>query len=333
MTHGSRPRRRILAITLLVLASSFLGAVPALAEPVSLLVERPGIGPFADDDHSVFEDDIVALWSAGIATGCEAHAYCPDVPITRGEMAAMLRRSAPDRFPAAESPFVDTGSSPFAADAAALAAAGVTNGCAPDLFCPDAPVTRQQMAAFIRRTFQDSVPHTRDPEPFDDVVGSVFASDIEWLAGTRITSGCAPNLFCPEEPVTRGQMAAFLRRALDLPSVQAPSTVVVDLSIPTGEGAEGWRALVAHFFHPRDVDLAVRVISCESLGDPDAKNPRSTASGLFQHLASQWPPRAEAAGYPGVSVFDPVANVAAAAWLVYEGGGWSHWNASRSCWS
>lgn len=97
--------------------------------------------------------------------------------------------------------------------------------------------------------------------------------------------------------------------------------------------AADWRPLVEAFFEPEDVDRAVRVIQCESNGDPLAKNPRSTASGLFQHLASLWPPRAAEAGFAGVDVFDPVANVATAAWLVYEGGGWSHWYPSRPCWN
>lgn len=117
-------------------------------------------------------------------------------------------------------------------------------------------------------------------------------------------------------------------------------TVCADLG-PTGPEtliprdpveAEDWRPLVEAFFAPGDVDRAVRVIQCESNGDPWAKNPRSTASGLFQHLASMWPPRAAAAGHAGADVFEPVANVATAAWLVYEGGGWSHWYPSRPCW-
>ncbi len=96
--------------------------------------------------------------------------------------------------------------------------------------------------------------------------------------------------------------------------------------------AEDWRRLVEVFFAPSDVDRALAVMTCESRGDPSAKNTSSSASGLFQHLASLWPSRAAAAGYGGVDVFDPVANVAVASWLVSEGGGWRHWNASRHCW-
>lgn len=93
-----------------------------------------------------------------------------------------------------------------------------------------------------------------------------------------------------------------------------------------------WRPLVEQFFEPRHVDRALRVIACESGGRVAAKNPTSTASGLFQHLASMWPERSANAGWSGSDVFDPVANVAVAAWLVYDFGGWSHWGPSGGCW-
>ncbi|MGA7270041.1 MAG: transglycosylase SLT domain-containing protein [Acidimicrobiia bacterium] len=97
-------------------------------------------------------------------------------------------------------------------------------------------------------------------------------------------------------------------------------------------GVERWRPLVERYFQPGDVDRALAVIRCESGGDPVAANPRSSARGLFQHLARLWPKRAAQAGRPGADIFDPEDNVAVAAWLVYHGGGWSHWNPSRSCW-
>ena len=54
---------------------------------------------------------------------------------------------------------------------------------------------------------------------FIDDDGSIFEADIEKLAAAGITRGCNPptnNRFCPDDSVTRGQMAAFLVRALDL---------------------------------------------------------------------------------------------------------------------
>jgi hypothetical protein len=51
---------------------------------------------------------------------------------------------------------------------------------------------------------------------FSDVPDSnVFHDDIAWLAQNGVTAGCNPpenSLYCPDDQVTRGQMAAFMRR-------------------------------------------------------------------------------------------------------------------------
>lgn len=87
---------------------------------------------------------------------------------------------------------------------------------------------------------------------------------------------------------------------------------------------EQWRPLVSAYFATEQVDRAMRVMACESGGNPSAKNPRSSASGLFQHLARYWPSRSAKAGWAGASIWDPTANVAVAAWL-WRTGGWGHW--------
>jgi len=98
-----------------------------------------------------------------------------------------------------------------------LAGVGITRGCNPplnDLFCPDSPVTRGQMAAFLDRAL--NLP-AGDPDQFTDDDTSVFEANIDALATAGITKGCNPPLddqFCPNSPVTRGQMAAFLYRVL-----------------------------------------------------------------------------------------------------------------------
>jgi poly-gamma-glutamate capsule biosynthesis protein CapA/YwtB (metallophosphatase superfamily) len=97
----------------------------------------------------------------------------------------------------------------------AIADAGITRGCQdPDLYCPDQPVTRGQMAAFLGRAL--NLPAATS-DPFRDDDGSIFEADIAALAAAGITRGCAPESFCPEESVSRAEMAAFLTRALDLP--------------------------------------------------------------------------------------------------------------------
>ena len=87
---------------------------------------------------------------------------------------------------------------------------------------------------------------------------------------------------------------------------------------------ERWRPVADMYFPSDRVDWALRIIECESHGDPEAKNPNSSASGLFQHLGSLWGERTTAAGWEGADIFEPFANIAMAAWL-FETGGPSHW--------
>jgi hypothetical protein len=94
-------------------------------------------------------------------------------------------------------------------------------------------------------------------------------------------------------------------------------------SVPVG--VEHWRSLVATYFPAHEVDRALCIMWHESKGDPNAKNPTSSASGLFQHLARYWPERSSAAGWASTSIFDPIANIAVAAWLVSQDG-WRHWS-------
>ncbi len=100
----------------------------------------------------------------------------------------------------------------------AIAAEAITRGCNPpvnDLYCPDATVTRGQMAAFLVRTL--GLTDDGGGNTFTDDDGSVFESDIAKLAAAGITKGCNPpvnDLYCPDSTVTRGQMAAFLVRAM-----------------------------------------------------------------------------------------------------------------------
>jgi hypothetical protein len=54
---------------------------------------------------------------------------------------------------------------------------------------------------------------------FADDDGSVHENNIEKIFAQQITVGCNPptnNMFCPDRNITRGEMAAFIARALDL---------------------------------------------------------------------------------------------------------------------
>jgi hypothetical protein len=172
-------------------------------------------GTFSDDDGSIFEADIEWLAAAGITNGCnppDNTRFCPSGSVTRGQMAAFLVRAL--ALPAAATDrFEDDDDSIFEADINALAASGITAGCTPTAFCPEAAVTRGQMAAFLHRALDGTLP-LDTPLAFTDTATSQFAADITGLSATGITAGCGTDTYCPDFPVTRAQMAAFLHRAL-----------------------------------------------------------------------------------------------------------------------
>ncbi len=116
--------------------------------------------------------------------------------------------------------FVDDNGSIYEADINAIAAEGITKGCSPDgtRFCPELPVTRAQMASFLVRGLD--LP-SGGRSGFTDIAASIHRTDIDALAAAGITKGCDPShtVYCPERPVTRAQMAAFLTRALGLPLI------------------------------------------------------------------------------------------------------------------
>lgn len=109
---------------------------------------------FGDTIGSIFHDDIVWLAQEGITAGCNSQGtqFCPDDEVTRGQMAAFLRRALGEVLEADGEPvFSDDDGSIFEQDIEWLASVGVTAGCGEGVFCPDAKVTRAQMAAFLHR--------------------------------------------------------------------------------------------------------------------------------------------------------------------------------------
>jgi hypothetical protein len=133
--------------------------------------------------------------------------------------------------------------------------AGITGGCGNNLYCPESVVTRSQMAVFLERGIHGSAYNPPAPGTltgFADVPISYWsASWIKQLAADGITGGCATTpalIYCPEDPVTRAQMAVFLLRSKYGASYTPPgvsgSTGFSD--VPTTYWAAAWiKQLVA----------------------------------------------------------------------------------------
>ncbi len=180
------------------------------------LASLPVLSSANDTSDTVFSDDISWLVAQGIALGCDGNSYCPNRPVTRGEMATMMAMAL--ELPTASTDyFTDDNGSPHEANINAVAAAGITLGCNPPAnshFCEQQTLTRGQMASFFVRALGLT---TNVADQFGDDGGSVHEADINGLGASGITKGCNPptnDSFCPEGTLTRGQIAAFLRRAL-----------------------------------------------------------------------------------------------------------------------
>jgi hypothetical protein len=98
--------------------------------------------------------------------------------------------------------------------------AGITKGCSqnPLKYCPYDPVTRAQMAAFIVRAVEGEPPsdYCVTGSPFSDVSSNTWPCKyIKRLSELEITQGCGPGIYCPNNNVTRAEMAAFLIRAVE----------------------------------------------------------------------------------------------------------------------
>jgi hypothetical protein len=169
-----------------------------------------GLYGYADIESSAFVEEIMWLTLSGITSGCAPDRFCPTQPVTREQMASFLVRAL-DLAPSAVDRFTDDEASFHESDINALAASGITGGCATGRFCPTQPVTREQMASFLVRAL-DLAPSALDR--FSDDETSVHEPDINALAASGITGGCSTTRFCPAGLVTREQMAAFLYRAL-----------------------------------------------------------------------------------------------------------------------
>lgn len=107
-------------------------------------------------------------------------------------------------------------SHPFYRHVETILHVGLTNGCEETAYCPDGPISRAQMAAFLLRARHGaSFLPPMCTGIFDDVpCPDGFAVRwIEQLFREELTAGCGPSTYCPDRTVTRSQMAALLLKA------------------------------------------------------------------------------------------------------------------------
>jgi len=178
---------------------------------------------------------IERLAASGISAGCGNNNYCPTDPVTRAQMAVFLERGTNGSAyipPAATGNlFLDVKAGDFAANfIEKLFLDGITAGCGNNNYCPDGQVTRAQMAVFLLRAKYGSgfTPPPATGIFSDAPLGSFAVGWIEQLAAEGITSGCGGGNYCPDNSVTRAEMAVFLIRTFSVPTILMSGDVLLN---------------------------------------------------------------------------------------------------------
>lgn len=172
-----------------------------------------GPGGFTDTNGHPHGANIAKVAAAGITGGYPDGTFRPNAPVTRGQMGTFLQRGY-ELTPGNGPTFPDVIGTTHEPGVRAVAGKGIATGGTDGLYRPTVAVTRGQMAAFLARA--EGLVLTGVGPEFCDVAGHPFEREIKAVALAGIASGGTDGCFRPNDPVTRGQMATFLARALDL---------------------------------------------------------------------------------------------------------------------
>ena len=205
---------------------------------------------FADiqpTDSDATAADLLAQY--GITAGCGNNDYCPNANVTRAEMAIFMVRAIEggDNFTFSGTPyFSDVQTTDFGFKwIQKMKELGITAGCTATAYCPNDNMTRAQMAIFIVRArlgvnlagSPPSFSYSTTPSFADVAAGDFGFAWIQRMKRDAITAGCTATTYCPNDPVTRGQMALFIMRTafnLLLPANMPVLTQISPAVLPAG---------------------------------------------------------------------------------------------------
>lgn len=188
-----------------------------LAQPGEIICPAFVDVPFSHPASPAIEQ----LQALGVLTDCGSspRRYCPGDPATRAEAAVMAVRLTEGPAPAGErAAFADMSPDRWdARDAVEAWRQGWIGACHPDplRFCPDAPLTRQQAAHLAVSLAPWLLIDRAAGEPPGDVSAGEAAQEARaaLVAGLLVACGVAPEVaFCPDQPVTRAELAQLLAR-------------------------------------------------------------------------------------------------------------------------
>ena len=180
-------------------------------------------GRFCDEDDTTHEDAIEQISEWEITLGCGNDRFCPERSITRHQMAAFLYRAVARQSGtpalATDVKLEDVPQDAWYRTFAEWAlSSGVMPGPDENHFQPGGAVTRSDMAQMMVAAFDNLAPSEQAAGLFMDMEGQTEEAvrAAEGLRAAGVTQGCSasPLRYCPDERVTRAQMASFFTRAL-----------------------------------------------------------------------------------------------------------------------
>ncbi|MCA0970945.1 S-layer homology domain-containing protein [Halobacillus litoralis] len=173
---------------------------------------------FTDVSDQYFSYDAIQYLSAnGIINGYEDGEFKPSEQLSREQTAALLARALELTPTSTDNPFQDVSDQGrFYKEVLATYDHGIFLGDHEGNFHPSDTITRQELASVLARTFQLSNNNTTVEEMSDhEDIASSHRQDVMALYAKGIIRGYGDDTFRPDEPVNRGQFAAFLSRSLN----------------------------------------------------------------------------------------------------------------------
>lgn len=161
--------------------------------------------------NHVFSKEIDFLLTKGVISS--ANPFGVNEKVTRLEVAVMISRALGLNGDRMTTTFEDVEDySFFSGYINSAVQSGIIQGYSDGTFRPRDYVTRGQMAIFIARAFKLGV---ESPMEFKDVNPEIASySAIKKIVNANITTGYSDKTFRPNDTLTRGQISAFIARAM-----------------------------------------------------------------------------------------------------------------------
>ena len=186
--------------------------------------ENPGTGvnPFTDiSEKDWFYGDVMFVYENGLMLGTSKTLFSPHGTAMRGMMATILWRMEGSPVPKGKNSFTDVEAGKWYADAITWTTEnGIFAGYGKDKFCPDDPITREQLAAIFYRyadykgydlTVKGDLDKFKDADKITDYAKAAM----QWAVGSGLVKGKSGNLLDPQGTATRAEIAAMLHRFIE----------------------------------------------------------------------------------------------------------------------